>query len=153
MYFSKCNYPKCIFAKCTWLACLLSFASLFLQKSPKIFAHHVRNFRMIDHDINDINLVFNNRAIILSLVLLSPPLSPTFLQPSPASLLCSFKFCYWPLPIYKYQYIEFVLTNLKMTVRGTMVRSEVCNAWCFCLGSKIQQWQQHFYFSWHLTFY
>ena len=22
-----------------------------------------------------------------------------------------------------------------MTVRGTMVRSEVCNAWCFCLGS------------------
>ena len=23
----------------------------------------------------------------------------------------------------------------KMTVRGTMVRSEVCNSWCFCLGS------------------
>ena len=21
----------------------------------------------------------------------------------------------------------------KMTVRGTMVRSEVCNSWCFCL--------------------
>ena len=28
--FPKCNYPKCIFAKCTRLACLLSFASLFL---------------------------------------------------------------------------------------------------------------------------
>ena len=26
-------------------------------------------------------------------------------------------------------------TYLKMTVRGTMVRSEVCNSWCFCLGS------------------
>ena len=24
---------------------------------------------------------------------------------------------------------------IKMTVRGTMVRSEVCNSWCFCLGS------------------
>ena len=24
---------------------------------------------------------------------------------------------------------------LKMTVRGTMVRSEVCNSWCFCLES------------------
>ena len=23
----------------------------------------------------------------------------------------------------------------KMTVRGTMVRSEVCNSWCFCLES------------------
>ena len=22
--------------------------------------------------------------------------------------------------------------TLKMTVRGTMVRSEVCNSWCFC---------------------
>ena len=27
------------------------------------------------------------------------------------------------------------LTKLKMTVRGTMVRSEVCNSWCFCLES------------------
>ena len=27
--------------------------------------------------------------------------------------------------------------NKKMTVRGTMVRSEVCNSWCFCLGSYI----------------
>ena len=27
------------------------------------------------------------------------------------------------------------LFKWKMTVRGTMVRSEVCNAWCFCLGS------------------
>ena len=26
---------------------------------------------------------------------------------------------------------------------GTMVRSEVCNSWCFCLGSKIQNQQQH----------
>ena len=26
-------------------------------------------------------------------------------------------------------------TSLKMTVRGTMVRSEVCNSWCFCLES------------------
>ena len=25
--------------------------------------------------------------------------------------------------------------NIKMTVRGTMVRSEVCNSWCFCLES------------------
>ena len=25
--------------------------------------------------------------------------------------------------------------KLKMTVRGTMVRSEVCNSWCFCLVS------------------
>ena len=25
--------------------------------------------------------------------------------------------------------------KLKMTVRGTMVRSEVCNSWCFCLES------------------
>ena len=24
---------------------------------------------------------------------------------------------------------------IKMTVRGTMVRSEVCNSWCFCLES------------------
>ena len=28
--FLKCLYPKCIFAKCTRLACLLSFASLFI---------------------------------------------------------------------------------------------------------------------------
>ena len=26
-------------------------------------------------------------------------------------------------------------TTVKMTVRGTMVRSEVCNSWCFCLES------------------
>ena len=26
-------------------------------------------------------------------------------------------------------------SQTKMTVRGTMVRSKVCNAWCFCLGS------------------
>ena len=26
-------------------------------------------------------------------------------------------------------------TKKKMTVRGTMVRSEVCNSWCFCLES------------------
>ena len=26
---------------------------------------------------------------------------------------------------------------IKMTVRGTMVRSEVCNSWCFCLESQI----------------
>ena len=26
-------------------------------------------------------------------------------------------------------------SELKMTVRGTMVRSEVCNSWCFCLES------------------
>ena len=25
--------------------------------------------------------------------------------------------------------------KVKMTVRGTMVRSEVCNSWCFCLES------------------
>ena len=31
--FPKCIYPKCIFAKCTRLACLLSFASLFLTSS------------------------------------------------------------------------------------------------------------------------
>ena len=29
--FPKCSYPKCIFAKCTLLACLQSFASLFLS--------------------------------------------------------------------------------------------------------------------------
>ena len=28
----------------------------------------------------------------------------------------------------------------KMTVRGTMVRSDVCNSWCYCLGSQ----HQHF---------
>ena len=27
------------------------------------------------------------------------------------------------------------LDPIKMTVRGTMVRSEVCNSWCFCLES------------------
>ena len=32
--FLKCSYPKCIFAKYTRLACLLSFASLFLQGLP-----------------------------------------------------------------------------------------------------------------------
>ena len=26
------------------------------------------------------------------------------------------------------------ISDKKMTIRGTMVRSEVCNAWCFCLG-------------------
>ena len=30
--FLKCFYPKCIFAKCTRLACLLSFASLFIPR-------------------------------------------------------------------------------------------------------------------------
>ena len=30
---------------------------------------------------------------------------------------------------------EFCENNEKMTVRGTMVRSEVCNSWCFCLES------------------
>ena len=34
VHFLKCFYPKCIFAKCTRLACLLSFASFFLQISP-----------------------------------------------------------------------------------------------------------------------
>ena len=29
--FPKFNYSKCIFAKCTRLACLLSFASLFIE--------------------------------------------------------------------------------------------------------------------------
>ena len=28
-----------------------------------------------------------------------------------------------------------LLKLIKMTVRGTMVRSEVCNSWCFCLES------------------
>ena len=27
------------------------------------------------------------------------------------------------------------MMRIKMTVRGTMVRSEVCNSWCFCLES------------------
>ena len=31
MYFSMCIFPNCIFVKCTRLACLLSFASLFLR--------------------------------------------------------------------------------------------------------------------------
>ena len=31
-----------------------------------------------------------------------------------------------------------------MTVWGTMVRSEVCNSGCFCLGSYIQHQHQHF---------
>ena len=31
--FPKCIYPKCIFAKCTRLGCLLSFASLFYDRS------------------------------------------------------------------------------------------------------------------------
>ena len=41
--FPKCIYPKCIFAKmyflqkCTRLACLLSFASLFLTLSSVVF--------------------------------------------------------------------------------------------------------------------
>ena len=33
MVIPKCIYPKSIFAKCTRLACLLSFASVFLSKS------------------------------------------------------------------------------------------------------------------------
>ena len=33
----KCIYRKSIFAKCTRLACLLSFASLFLEKSESKF--------------------------------------------------------------------------------------------------------------------
>ena len=42
-----------------------------------------------------------------------------------------------------------------MTVRGTMVRSKVCNTGCFCLGSHIQHQHQHFMIfdiSCHLTF-
>ena len=31
VYFPMCIYPKCMFAKCTRLACLLSFASLFVN--------------------------------------------------------------------------------------------------------------------------
>ena len=34
--------------------------------------------------------------------------------------------------------------DTKMTVRGTIVRSEVCNAGRFCLESKIQKQHQHF---------
>ena len=30
---------------------------------------------------------------------------------------------------------EVGIASSKMTVRGTMVRSEVCNSWCFCLES------------------
>ena len=30
--FPRCVYSKCIFAKCTRLACLLSFASLFVHE-------------------------------------------------------------------------------------------------------------------------
>ena len=30
IFFPACIYPKCIFARCTRLACLLSFASLFI---------------------------------------------------------------------------------------------------------------------------
>ena len=51
------------------------------------------------------------------------------------------------LDISPYYFQDSIIT-LKMTVRGTMVRSEVCNAWCFCLGSYIQQQYQHF-----MTFY
>ena len=29
--------------------------------------------------------------------------------------------------------------NTKKTVRGTMVRSDVCNTWCYCYGSQHQQ--------------
>ena len=49
-----------------------------------------------------------------------------------------------------------VRPNLKMTVRGTMVRSEVYNSGCFCLESYIQRQHQHFmtfYISWHLRFH
>ena len=43
-----------------------------------------------------------------------------------------------------------------MTPRGTMVRSEVCNSGCFCLGSYIQHQHQHFMIfdiSLHLVFH
>ena len=36
-----------------------------------------------------------------------------------------------------------IVVTIKMTVRGTMVRSEVCNSWCFCLESQIQHQHQH----------
>ena len=37
----------------------------------------------------------------------------------------------------KFEYDEINVNEmkLKMTVRGTMLRSEVCNSWCFCLES------------------
>ena len=37
MLIPKCIYPKSIFAKCTRLACLLSFASLFLSHLNPLF--------------------------------------------------------------------------------------------------------------------
>ena len=35
------------------------------------------------------------------------------------------------------QEMEMLLPEIKMTVQGTMVRSEVCNSLCFCLESYI----------------
>ena len=45
---------------------------------------------------------------------------------------------------------DLLVLHIKMTVRGTMVRSKVCNAWCFCLGSKSSIGIS---ISWHLTFH
>ena len=39
------------------------------------------------------------------------------------------------LPAVHHLHLHLHLHEKKMTVRGTMVRSEVCNSWCFCLES------------------
>ena len=86
-------------------------------------------------------------------LLIEPPCQPFYPPFSPVWLSCFTPFMrlpikrssmihntsLWLLALYQMHLTVLqtvpVLVLLKMTVRGTMVRSEVCNSWCFCLES------------------
>ena len=81
--FPKCIFPKCISAKCTQLACLLSFASLFLYFLwPWLLLWPSYNLDLVPfRDYYYVHLIIRSLLVIISSLFSSPPWVPGQIMP------------------------------------------------------------------------